>query len=500
MSRKHKEKLEKDKAKKKRTEELPANLERRETVYDLDDCEKDGLKYIGDAVSERLRYEGIHLWVERIVRRQYVRPEDPAAGVFAPPPPLNINEGSKYGFCIHAALIAYKFGLHLPTYRHQDLLAQAGLSLSRSTINDLLNQSGELLLPLFNQLQAMIYSDSIVLGDDTQVKLLTRGALSKEDLELLGRRDKLRENDKQANGCISSYAWLYTGLDDFAPYNVFHWSISRAQDMVHSHLCGFKGTLVGDAFGGNRKIAVKSGNTISFASCNGHARRKFIEAEKQAPDLACQAIVYFRQLYEIEQRGKSLTAAERLELRRIEAEPIWRRFRHWLDGIPPDRRLPKSKLGEAVTYMNNQWEALKLYLTNGRIPIDNLQSERMIRPLTIGRKNWMFLGHPRAASSRLRMFSIVSSAARHHLMLDKYLESVLRELAYATQHSPAELEIGSERLLGCLPDRWALAHPEFVKAFRREEQTDRAEQVRYTRARRRQAQRVEAKDTAAPTA
>lgn len=197
--------------------------------------------------------------------------------------------------------------------------------------------------------------------------------------------------------------------------------------------------------------------------------------------MACQAIVYFRQLYEIEQRGKSLTAAERLELRRIEAEPIWRRFRQWLDDIPPDRRLPKSKLGEAVTYMKNQWEALKLYLTNGR-------------------KNWMFLGHPRAASSRLRMFSIVSSAARHHLKLDKYLESVLRELAYATQHSPAELEIGSERLLGCLPDRWALAHPEFVKAFRREEQTDRAEQVRYTRARRRQAQRVEAKDTAAPTA
>jgi hypothetical protein len=274
--------------------------------------------------------------------------------------------------------------------------------------------------------------------------------------------------------------------------------------LVHSHLSGFEGTLVGDAFGGNRKIAAKSGNKISFASCNGHARRKFIEAEKQAPDLACQAIVYFRQRYEIEQRGKSLTAAERLELRRIEAEPIWRRFRHWFDGIPPDRRLPKSKLGEAIIYMNNQWEALKLYLTNGRIPIDNLQSERTIRPLTIGRKNWMFLGHPakylRGCVGPLAMFSIVISAARHHLMLDKYLESVLRELANATQHSPAELEIGSERLLGCLPDRWVLAHPEFVKSFRREEQTDRAEQVRYTRARRGQAQRAEAKDTAAPTA
>lgn len=89
---------------------------------------------------------------KRFAGEQVAQANDSDVLVFAPPPQLNINEGSKYGFCIHAALMAYKFGLHLPTYRHQDLLAQAGLSLSRSTINDLLNQSGELLLPLFNQL------------------------------------------------------------------------------------------------------------------------------------------------------------------------------------------------------------------------------------------------------------------------------------------------------------------------------------------------------------
>lgn len=488
--RQHKDKEEKKKSKKDRTEELPANLDRKETIYDLPESEKEGLKYIGDAVSERLRCEGVQLWVERIVRRQYVRPNKPKEGVVAPSPPLNITEGSKYGFCVHATLIASKFGLHLSTYRHQDLFAGAGWAPSRSTINELLNQSSALFVPFFKQLESMVYSDSIVLGDDTQIKLLTRGALSKEDLELLGTRAKRRDNDKERSGCITSYAWLYTGLDDFAPYNVFHWSVSRAQDMVHSHLTGFKGTLVGDAFGGNRSIGSKSNNSISFASCNAHARRKFIDAEQQDAELSWQAIVYFGQLYEIEQRGSTLSPSDRLELRRNEAEPVWRRFRQWLDGIPPDRRLPKSKLGEAVTYINNQWEALRLYLTDGRIPIDNLQSERTIRPLTIGRKNWMFLGHPRAAIGRMQLFSIVSSAARHHLMLEKYLESVLRELAYATQHAPSELAIGSDLLLRCLPDRWALAHPEYVKTFRREEQTDRAEKVRYRRACKRQAQRV----------
>lgn len=135
--------------------------------------------------------------------------------------------------------------------------------------------------------------------------------------------------------------------------------------------------------------------------------------------------------------------------------------------------------------MNNQWKALTLYLEDGRIPIDNSQSERAICPLTIGRKNWTFLGHPKAAESRLRLFSIVSSANRHHLMLDRYLEYVLRELFWARQHSPTELALDSDRLLRCLPDHWASANPDSIRQFRREEQTDRSERSRYLKARRR---------------
>jgi len=131
-------------------------------------------------------------------------------------------------------------------------------------------------------------------------------------------------------------------------------------------------------------------------------------------------------------------------------------------------RCPRA-LGQAVGYLRNQWAALQVYLRDGRLPIDNDQSEQTIRPLTVGRSNWLFLGHPRAAAGRLKLYSIVSSAHRHHLVIQDYLEDVLRRLADAQQNHPADLQLGAPYLLDLLPDRWALAHPQSVRQERIEE-------------------------------
>jgi len=128
-----------------------------------------------------------------------------------------------------------------------------------------------------------------------------------------------------------------------------------------------------------------------------------------------------------------------------------------------------SAIGEAIGYLRNQWTALRVYLTDGRIPIDNDQSEQTIRPLTVGRGNWMFLGHPRAAVGRLQMYSVVSGAHRHHLVIKDYLEDVLRKLADAQQNHPTDLVPNSPYLLDLLPDRWALSHPLSVRTGRRED-------------------------------
>ena len=185
----------------------------------------------------------------------------------------------------------------------------------------------------------------------------------------------------------------------------------------------------------------------------------------------------------LRERGKTLDAAARHQLRQREAVPIWNRMRRWLDGDAAQRALPRSRIGEALGYLRNQWSALTVYLGDPRIPIDNAQAEQIIRPLTVGRANWQFLGHPKAAAGRLQLYSVVSSAHRHHLMIDDYLEDVLRKLADAQQNHPVNLELGSPYLAELLPDRWALTHPQSVRENRAEDRQVAFEAKRWRRAR-----------------
>ena len=303
--------------------------------------------------------------------------------------------------------------------------------------------------------------------------------LSEEDLEKLSTRNRFRRaldaglpSNTGPPGSATSYAWLYTSLDGLAPYNVFHWSLTHQNAVIDGHLATYRGIFVGDAAGANARLQQRSDGRIVHASCNMHARREFIQAESNDPILASQAISFYRQLYDVEERGKTLDAAARHQLRQRDAVPIWNRMRRWLDGDAAKRALPRSRIGEALGYLRNQWSALTVYLGDPRIPIDNAQSEQIIRPLTVGRNNWQFLGHPQAAAGRLQLYSVVSSAHRHHLMIDDYLEDVLRKLADAQQNHPADLELGSPYLADLLPDRWALAHPQSVREDRAEDRAD----------------------------
>ena len=408
-----------------------------------------------------------------------------------------------YDFSIVATILAMKFAFHMPTYREQDWFAQCGWFPSRSTTNDLINYGVATILPLHNQMWSLLLGQPILLGDDTTLRVLLRGALSEEELASLSQRIRFRqalEAGQPPNtgppGSATSYAWLYTSLDCLAPYNVFHWSLTHQNAVIDAHLATYRGIFVGDACGANARLEQRSGGRIVHSSCNAHARREFVKAESNDPLLASQGLSFYRQLYDVEERGKTLDAGARWELRQRDAVPIWARIRRWLDSDALKRVLPRSAIGKALGYLRNQWPALQVYLTDGRIPIDNDQSEQTIRPLTVGRNNWLFLGHPHAAPGRLQMYSVVSSAQRHHLMIDDYLEDVLRKLADAQQNHPADLEPGSPYLLDLLPDRWALAHPLSVRKDRIEEKEMVFDAKRWRRAQ----ERVEARATQAAAA
>ena len=414
------------------------------------------------------------MYVEVIKRPEYVVAGRPAEGVRSMPPPLSIVESCKYDFSVIAAVVAMKFGFHMPTYRQQDWFAQCGWFPSRSTTNDLINYGVTTIGPLHRQMWQLLLEQPILLGDDTRLRVLLRGALDEEESAQLGRRNRLRQAScggaaTGPPGSAASYAWLYAGLDGGAPYNVFHWSLGHQNAVIDGHLATYRGIFVGDACGANARLEQRSGGRIVHASCNAHARREFVKAESNDPVLASQGISFYHQLYDVEERAKTLDAAARRALRQRDAAPIWNRMERWLAGDAARRALPSSAIGEALGYLRNQWRALRVYLNDGRIPIDNDQSERTIRPLTVGRKNWQFLGHPRAAAGRLQMYSVVSSAHRHHLVIEDYLEDVLRKLADAEQNHPADLAIGSRYLLELLPDRWGLRHPESVRQGRIED-------------------------------
>ena len=475
-----------------RNEDFPPDIERRERTIDLPEEEKKGLKQIGTKVTERMRFEKPHVYIDVIKRPQYVVAGQPEAGVRSAPPPLSIVEGCKYDFSVIAAIGALKFAFHMPTYRQQDWFGQCGWFPSRSTTNNLINYAVATIVPLRQQMWHLLLRQPILLGDDTHLRVLLRGALNKEQLANLGKRSRFRQaagGEPTPTGSATSYAWLYTGLDGFAPYNVFHWSLLHQNAVIDGHLAMYRGIFVGDACGANARLEQRSGGRILHASCNAHARREFVKAESNDPVLASQGISFYRQLYEVEERAETLDAAARRELRQRDAVPIWNRMARWLASDPVQRALPRSAIGEALGYLRNQWTALRRYLSEGNVPIDNDQSERTIRPLVVGRGNWLFLGHTDAAPGRMQLYGVVSSAHRHHLVIEDYLEDVLRKLADAEQHHPADLALDSPYLLDLLPDRWALTHPESVRKGRLEER----ETVLDTKRWRRASARIEAR-------
>jgi hypothetical protein len=180
------------------------------------------------------------------------------------------------------------------------------------------------------------------------------------------------------------------------------------------------------------------------------------------------------QLYDIERRASQRTAEARGELRKKESQPILERLKEFLDGPIVQNVLPSSNLGKAFKYLHNHWEALNVYVTDGRLPIDNNQVERLMKRIAIGRKNWLFIGSLRAGIRNASLMSLVASALRMELDVSMYLESVITHRLR-----------GTAKLEELLPDRWRANHPEAVREYREQERRDKADVASLQAAKRR---------------
>jgi transposase len=248
--------------------------------------------------------------------------------------------------------------------------------------------------------------------------------------------------------------------------NVFDFTVSRHRDGPDQFLVDsqFEGKLLADCYTGYQGIALRSDARIARAACNAHARRKVFDARDNHPLLAGQMLALYRELYDIEDRGRSLSAAERLALRQSEGRAVWDRLQAVLDGPVAASLLPKEKMSEALGYVRNHWDALRLYLNEPLLPIDNNDVEQLMKQVAIGRKNWLFIGSVPAGERAANFLTLVSSALRSDLDVYAYIKAVLDALL-----------TGSTDYEALRPDRWAQTHPEAIRNYRKEERRDRVD-------------------------
>lgn len=455
-------------AKRSKSDRFPPNLPREIKTIDVPESDRkcaccgEEMPIIDTDIRERLEFVPAKLIVHETHYPKRACGTCKGAVTLASPPAADqdgasLTPGSRYGIGVTAQIILGKYADHLPLYRLEDVFARAGVVIPRSTQVDLLAAAADVIAPL-TELMAQRLRCSGVLGlDDTPVRL--------QDPALPGKMRTAR-------------MWLARG-SEATPYNVFFFHESRERDGPAKFLQDYQGWVSVDAYGVNDGVYLGSAGRIMASCCHAHVRRKFEAAKGNDPARAARALAYYRQLFDIEDRIAEFSAAERLEVRQHETLPLLERFKAWLDEQRSNPGvLPKSLIGVAVRYAVNQWQSLLAVTLDGRLPLDNNATERDLRRLTIGRKNWLFIGSHSAGEVAARMYTLVASASRHNLDVWAYLDDVLRKL------SGSEAEI-AKALPSLLPDVWATSHPESIRTYREHESLARAAKTKARRALRR---------------
>jgi transposase len=355
------------------------------------------------------------------------QPLDPGAVVIAAPKPAMPLAKGLPGPGLLAHLIVSKCVDHLPLHRMERVYQRQGLFLHRSTLCDWMAACAQLLRPLYDLMVSVVMQSRALHTDDTTVKM-------QELVTHLLRTARM---------------WVYLG-DAAHPFNVFDFTLNRKRDGPQQFLANYQGYLHADAFSGYDGLYLPDPSTaaarIIEVACNAHARRKFYEARGSDALRSHQALAYYRQLYELERQAKDFNDEQRLQMRQELSLPILDQFHTWLVAQRPEV-LPKSPMGEAISYALNNWDALRRYTEAGFLTIDNNVSEREMKKIAIGRKNWLSIGSPRGGQTAAVLFSFTSTCQRLGVEPWAYLQDVLSRLPRTPPDRLGEL----------LPDRWQAA-------------------------------------------
>ena len=425
---------------------LPPELPRERVEYDLTEHEKlcpgcgQLRQRIGSQSCEQLELIPAQLKVIEHVRHKYACRFCQEHVAIAAKPPQFLERGLP-GPGLAAHLTVSKYAEHKPLYRTEDELARYGVEISRGTQCRWMRAVADTAECLYDLMAARVRSSRIIWTDDTPMPVL----------------DPLLDHTRTAR------LWVYCG-DRQNPYTVYDYTSSRRRDGPVAFLQNFAGYLQADAFAGYEGIYASG--AVKQVLCWAHARRYFFNAREAHPPEAHAALAFIGRLYEVEREAKELSPQRRLKLRRARSLSILEQFHAWLQGIRT-KVLPKSPLGQAIGYTLPRWDGLTRYCEDGDLSIDNNLSERMIRPCTIGRKNFLFFGSDRGGKTAAILYSLMASCKANSVEPWAYLKDVLTKLPQLDITDSSRTQATAEALSPFLPDQWLQAHPESRRAWSR---------------------------------
>jgi transposase len=332
--------------------------------------------------------------------------------------PDKVVDRTQYGPGFMAHLVVSKCCDSIPLYRMEQQFARLGIPMSRSTMTDLFHRTGELVAPLATRIIELIAQSEIVLADETPMPL----------------QDARKK----------PYIWTFIA-GNFVAYR---FSLTRSGETPKAVLGGSTGTLVVDMYTGYNSVTGVDGR--QRAGCLSHARRKFFKAVDAAPE-AKFPLELIRELYVLERQIKIAGQsgnAEHARVRWQESLPLMDKLYVWLSHEKPNHP-PKSLMGKAISYTLKNWQALTRFITNTAIPPDNNRSERSLRVVALGRKNFLFAGHQEAGENLAALYTVVATCIAHDLDPLAYLTDVLMRLDSTSAARTDEL----------LPQNWAVRPP-----------------------------------------
>ena len=403
------------KRKPKRTmEEFAANLPEEPVILDLPEEKKrtvDGrpLKYIGtDLVRSELVREPERIFVRKYYCMTYADPIAEAltghADIRRPDPPVPLLPHSYASASVVTDIIVKKYADALPLYRQEQMLKRLGVNLNRNTMANWVVLTAETYLKPF--------SDAFL------AELLRQAVIHADETVLQVNKEPGRE------AAAESRIWAYASSKRVKrQIRYFRYEQSRKGACAEKVLGGYAGVVVSDGYSGYNIL-----NKTIRAGCWAHARRKWVEAMPDGATkenvLAAKGLEYCSRLFEVEQKLDGLPDAERREQRQLLSKPIVDEYFDWLDTIFK----PTGKLKKAITYSLNQREYLSAFLDHGEIEISNNQVENAIRPIVVGRKNWLFCDTQAGANASVIVFSVLETAKANGLNLEAYLNYLLSVL------------------------------------------------------------------------